>query len=425
MSDLSSEQLVVVPGIGQVIAGSRFLGLGESKPRPGRPGQSLVTWRMECGICNTEFIVNRHEIKNLHKNGKKRYCANTHLHSGVTLGQRFTGTIVKGWVKTKEVDKKTGVHLKDHKGVLRYRWLCECKCDCGTNHLARPDQLLKGSIKSCGCRRAEISRELHTIHGMASRGAKSWEYQIWSRASSRASQGGYGFDLSPEEIVIPKFCPILGIEINEEMDINRENAPSLDKFYPDKGYLRGQVFVTSMMANRLKSDATPAEMRAIADWLAKEEDRIRTTGLYEKLRRLPPFETPPPGSKRNMSGLIATKQYKLWQNSRSRARKAMIPHTLLPQDIVIPDKCPVLGIPIDHNTKGTGKGFKEFGASIDRIIPELGYCPGNICIMSGRANRLKKEADAKTWRIIADWATRVDNEIKQLGYAVGAIGSPI
>ena len=52
------------------------------------------------------------------------------------------------------------------------------------------------------------------------------------------------------------------------------------------------------------------------------------------------------------------------------------------------------------------------------------YCPGNICMMSGRANRLKKEASGKLWRVMADWATRVDNEIKEKGYATGAIGSP-
>lgn len=412
------------PAIGQVIAGSRFLGLGDLKPRPGRPGQFLVTWRMECGICKTEFTVNRSEIKNLHKNGKARYCSNAHLHAGVGVGMRFNKTVVQKWVRTKELDKKTGAHLKDHRGHLSYRWLCECQCDCGMKHLARPDQLLKRLIQSCGCRREEISRQTHTTHGMAARGVKSWEYMIWQRASGRATREGYGFDLTPEDIIIPLVCPVLGIELNQEPDINRENAPSLDKFYPDKGYLKGQVFVTSMMANRLKSDATPEEMRAIADWLEQEEERIRSSGLYAQLCRLPPFASPPPGAKRNMSGMHGTKQYKFWQNSRARAKKERIPHTFMPQDIVIPKKCPVLGIPIDEVTEGTGKGFKEFGASIDRIIPALGYCPGNICVMSGRANRLKKEADAVTWRVIADWATRVDNEIRERGYAVGAIGSP-
>ena len=319
------------------------------------------------------------------------------------------------WVRAKEIDKKTGVRLRDHKGSLRYRWLCECKCDCGTSHLARPGQLLKGHIQSCGCRREEVSRSLHTTHGMAARGEKSWECQIWMRASGRAKKEGHGFDLLPEDIFIPARCPVLGIEINHEADMNRENAPSLDKYFPDKGYLRGQVFVTSVMANRLKSDASPKEMRAIADWLENEEERIMSSGLYEYLHALPPFVSPPREAKKNMSGMSKARQYKFWKNSRARAKADQVPHTLMPQDIVIPEKCPVLGISIDRATEGTGKGFKEFGASIDRIIPALGYCPGIICVMSGRANRLKKEADAKTWRAIADWATRVESEITEKG----------
>lgn len=41
--------------------------------------------------------------------------------------------------------------------------------------------------------------------------------------------------------------------------------------------------------------------------------------------------------------------------------------------------------------------------SIDRIVPELGYVPGNIAIISWRANDLKKDATADEMRRIADW----------------------
>ena len=74
---------------------------------------------------------------------------------------------------------------------------------------------------------------------------------------------------------------------------------------------------------------------------------------------------------------------------KSRAKLAGIPFNLTPDDIVIPDVCPVLGIPLRHKE---GKQWSDRCPSVDRLRPELGYTKGNIRIISTRANLLKSNA---------------------------------
>lgn len=60
-------------------------------------------------------------------------------------------------------------------------------------------------------------------------------------------------------------------------------------------------------------------------------------------------------------------------------------------DIMIPEICPVLGIPIICGTRGR-KGGTPNSPSIDRIEPFKGYTRGNVRIISNRANTLKNDA---------------------------------
>ena len=53
-------------------------------------------------------------------------------------------------------------------------------------------------------------------------------------------------------------------------------------------------------------------------------------------------------------------------------------------DIVIPEYCPIMGVKLT----GRGENVKT-SPSIDRIIPELGYVPGNIRVISTQASRMK------------------------------------
>lgn len=84
--------------------------------------------------------------------------------------------------------------------------------------------------------------------------------------------------------------------------------------------------------------------------------------------------------------------YKLWANARHRAKKHGLPCNIEATDVVIPEICPVLGIPI---VRRKNRGYSDNSPSIDRIIPELGYVKGNIAVISNRANTLKRDASVE------------------------------
>lgn len=66
-------------------------------------------------------------------------------------------------------------------------------------------------------------------------------------------------------------------------------------------------------------------------------------------------------------------------------------------DIEVPTVCPLLGIPLSHS-KGQQS---DSSPTFDRIIPELGYVPGNVLIISDRANRMKSNASLEEIQLLA------------------------
>lgn len=93
-------------------------------------------------------------------------------------------------------------------------------------------------------------------------------------------------------------------------------------------------------------------------------------------------------------------KYLYWQ-VKGRALRGGLPFNLEPEDLVIPDVCPVLGIPLFRNTGG--KRPTANSPSVDRIIPELGYVKGNIQVISQRANVMKNDASPDELRKFAEW----------------------
>ena len=87
--------------------------------------------------------------------------------------------------------------------------------------------------------------------------------------------------------------------------------------------------------------------------------------------------------------------------AKKRAKKAGIHFDITSDDIVIPEICPVLGIPLMIGGRGNGSS-----PSLDRLVPDLGYVPDNIRVISYRANRIKGNATAEELRAIVDYIDR-------------------
>jgi hypothetical protein len=74
--------------------------------------------------------------------------------------------------------------------------------------------------------------------------------------------------------------------------------------------------------------------------------------------------------------------------ARKRARARGVPFDLQSTDVVVPERCPVLGVAL----KLEAGPFSDNSATLDRIVPELGYVRGNVAVISSRANTLKSNA---------------------------------
>ena len=73
------------------------------------------------------------------------------------------------------------------------------------------------------------------------------------------------FDIDYTDISIPEYCPLLGIKLNKHVGEGKlhDNSPSLDKIIPELGYTKGNVWIISNKANRMKSNATIEELELL------------------------------------------------------------------------------------------------------------------------------------------------------------------
>lgn len=128
--------------------------------------------------------------------------------------------------------------------------------------------------------------------------------------------------------------------------------------------------------------STLAAARAVA-WRQANPDKVRETNRRnrERMRQTDP-------------------EFFLLKGARERAKKQGLPFAINREHIVIPDVCPILGIPITINVLGNAGGSRDQSPSLDKVIPELGYVPGNVRVISNKANRLKADNTIETLEAI-------------------------
>lgn len=101
-------------------------------------------------------------------------------------------------------------------------------------------------------------------------------------AKQRSKKSGIEVAITEAEIIIPEFCPILGVRLEFGKMADRGNSPSLDRIDSTKGYIPGNVAVISWAANRLKSNGTAEQHRRIADWMdAQKKPNVIDPELIE------------------------------------------------------------------------------------------------------------------------------------------------
>jgi len=92
------------------------------------------------------------------------------------------------------------------------------------------------------------------------------------------------------------------------------------------------------------------------------------------------------------------RRYKMYHNAQHRAKKKGIPFTISMEDIVIPETCPLLGIPlVSTNDKRDPRN-----PSLDQKVPGEGYTPDNIWVVSSRANWIKSDATLQELKTLVE-----------------------
>lgn len=124
----------------------------------------------------------------------------------------------------------------------------------------------------------------------------------------------------------------------------------------------------------------------VAEWKRRNPERAKANALRSYYRR-----------KQNDPTFPLRKQL---HGIKTRAKSKGIPFSLTVDNVPeIPEFCPALGIPLSRDGGKASENLPE----LDRLIPELGYVPGNVRWLSKKANTIKNNASYEELLRVAEW----------------------
>ena len=97
----------------------------------------------------------------------------------------------------------------------------------------------------------------------------SLNYKI-KEARRRADKRGLDFDITKDDIVVPEYCPLIGIKLNVNENGAGPDSPSIDRIDSNKGYVKDNIWVISHRANTVKNDASFEELFTLVYNLKKQ-----------------------------------------------------------------------------------------------------------------------------------------------------------
>ena len=168
-----------------------------------------------------------------------------------SFGQKYRGVCLDCIVEIKEL---AAVGIRKCRKCKNQKDLGDFK---GSRH----------TCKKCNCQK-EWSRRKED-GSMAEWRESHQENVIFTRIKGKAKLENIPFNLDLSDIVIPEFCPILGIKLQKSYVKGNPlpTSPSVDRINPNKGYVKGNIAIISFRANRIKNDATKEELQMVLDYV--------------------------------------------------------------------------------------------------------------------------------------------------------------
>jgi hypothetical protein len=84
-------------------------------------------------------------------------------------------------------------------------------------------------------------------------------------AKKRSEKFGLEFNITVDDLPLPTHCPLLSIKINYAArgKGGQDDSPSIDRIDNSLGYIKGNVWIVSWRANRIKSNSSLEEIGLI------------------------------------------------------------------------------------------------------------------------------------------------------------------
>lgn len=171
---------------------------------------------------------------------------------------------------------------------VRGKWgyLVECRCSCGVVKPYLFGNLYSGNSTNCGCRRAEIARKGHLVHGDHSRSATKRLYNIWQGMNKRCNNnhGGYGiYDVYSEwqhDYVAFR---------DWALSNGYNDSLTIDRIDNEKGYEPSNCrWATHQTQNRNRRNCIHltafGETKLLVEWAEDSRCLVSRNTLYQRLK---------------------------------------------------------------------------------------------------------------------------------------------
>ena len=98
--------------------------------------------------------------------------------------------------------------------------------------------------------------------------SRDYKLRMLREGKRRSKKRNIYFNITVNDFKIGNECPILGMPFKVGKE-NWQDSPSLDRIDNRRGYEKDNVIVVSMMANSIKNQATPKQIKQVGDFYEK------------------------------------------------------------------------------------------------------------------------------------------------------------